>query len=87
MSIKVKTKSGRVLIMPTVQEDAAITKAAMSDRDARPLTDAQWERVKPKLHCDSPPMDVTVKSIGLTQKKGQVPPKPAPPPRPDPRNR
>ena len=49
MSNKVISKSGRVLVMPTLQEDAVITKAAMSDRDAKPLTDAQWDAVKPKL--------------------------------------
>ena len=49
MSNKVKTKSGRVLVMPTSQEDAVITKAAMSDGDAKPLTEAQWEAVKPRL--------------------------------------
>jgi uncharacterized protein (DUF4415 family) len=54
MSSKVKTRTGRVLIMPTVKEDAVITKAAMSDRDAKPLTDAQWEAVKPKLSRGRP---------------------------------
>jgi len=54
MSNKVKTKSGRVLVMPTLQEDAVITKAAMSDRDAKPLTEAQWEAVKPKLSRGRP---------------------------------
>ena len=46
MSNKVISKSGRVLVMPTLQEDAVITKAAMSDRDAKPLTDAEWGMVK-----------------------------------------
>lgn len=64
MSNKVKTKSGRVLIMPTSQEDAVITKAAMSDRDAKPLTDAQWEEVKPKLRRGRPP--VTQKKIPIS---------------------
>lgn len=51
---KVKTKSGRVLIVPTPEENKALTKAAMSDRDAKPLTDAQWEAVKPKLRRGRP---------------------------------
>lgn len=34
-------------IMPTPADDAAITAAAMADPDARPFTDAEWERVKP----------------------------------------
>lgn len=54
MSNKVISKSGRVLVMPTLQEDAVITKAAMSDRDAKPLTDAQWEAGKPKLSRGRP---------------------------------
>ncbi len=53
---KVKTKSGRVLIVPTPEENKAITKAAMSDRDAKPLTDAQWEEVKPMLRRGRPPL-------------------------------
>lgn len=51
---KVKTKSGRVLIVPTPEENKAITKAAMSDRDAKPLTNAQWAEVKPKLRRGRP---------------------------------
>lgn len=34
-------------ILPTAEEDAAITAAAMADPDARPFTDAEWERAKP----------------------------------------
>ena len=49
MQLKVISRTGRSLVLPTSQEDAVITKAAMSDRDAKPLTDAQWEAVKPKL--------------------------------------
>jgi hypothetical protein len=41
----VKTRFGRTLILPTLEEDAAITAAAMADPDARPLTDAGWEAV------------------------------------------
>ena len=36
-------------IIPTPEEDAAITAAARSDPDARPFTDAEWETVKPQL--------------------------------------
>jgi uncharacterized protein (DUF4415 family) len=38
----------RTLIRPTAKENAAITAAAMSDPDAKPLTDAEWRAVKPK---------------------------------------
>ncbi len=37
------------LIKPTIKEDLAITKAARSDLDNRPLTDKEWKRVKPTL--------------------------------------
>jgi putative transcriptional regulator len=37
-----KLKPGH--ISPTPEEDAAITAAAMSDPDARPFTDEEWER-------------------------------------------
>jgi|GEM_PF-116404 len=64
MSNKVKTKSGRVLIMPTSQEDAIVTRAARSDKDAKPLTDAQWEEVKPTLRRGRPP--VTQKKVPIS---------------------
>jgi len=37
------------LIRPTEKEDRAITKAANSDPNSRPLTDKQWAKVKPTL--------------------------------------
>ena len=40
-------KQKRNLIRPTAEEDAVITAAAMSDPDAKPLTDAEWEQVRP----------------------------------------
>jgi len=40
-----KLKPGTVL--PTAQEDVAITQAAMQDPDAQPYTDAEWAAVKP----------------------------------------
>ncbi|WP_291525260.1 BrnA antitoxin family protein [Acidithiobacillus sp.] len=39
-----KLKPGTII--PTPEEDAAITAAAMSDPDAMPYTDAEWEAVK-----------------------------------------
>ena len=41
-----KTKSGRKVYLPTPEEDAAITAAAMSDPDALPLTDAEFTQLK-----------------------------------------
>ena len=34
-------------ILPTPDEDAAITAAALSDADAVPFSDAEWAQVKP----------------------------------------
>ena len=47
MKQTIKTRSGRVLVLPTPEEDAVITAAAMSDPDAQPLTDEEWADVKP----------------------------------------
>ena len=35
-----------MLVLPTPAEDAAITAAALEDRDAVPFTDSEWEQVK-----------------------------------------
>ena len=50
-----KCRTGRVLQLPTPAEDAAITTAAQVDPDARPLTDAEWEQVRPQLRRGRPP--------------------------------
>lgn len=42
-----KTKSGRMVYLPTPEEDAAITAAALSDPDAQPLTDEELKRLRP----------------------------------------
>ena len=54
MQTTIKTRSGRVLILPTPAEDAAITAAAMSDPDAVPFTDAEWKQVKPLVRRGRP---------------------------------
>ncbi len=41
-------------ILPTAEEDAAITAAAMADPDAQPFTDAEWEQVKPQARRGRP---------------------------------
>jgi uncharacterized protein (DUF4415 family) len=51
----VKTKSGRLVEMPTPEDDARITAAAMEDPDAHPLPDAQWQAVKPLVRAGRPP--------------------------------
>ena len=37
------------LIRPSAKEDAAINKAAKSDPNSLPLTNKDWERMKPTL--------------------------------------
>ena len=44
--MQIKTKSGRTLILPTPEEDAQITAAAMTDPDNLPLTDAELNQFK-----------------------------------------
>lgn len=52
-----KLKPGTIL--PTHEEDAAITAAALSDPDAQPLTDAELAQFKPARGRGRPPQDVT----------------------------
>lgn len=47
-----KFKAG--IIHPTVEEDAAITAAALADPDAVPFTDAEWAQVKPLVRRGYP---------------------------------
>jgi uncharacterized protein (DUF4415 family) len=47
MQNTIKTKDGRTIILPTPEEDAAITEAALSDPDAQPMTDEQLLNLKP----------------------------------------
>jgi uncharacterized protein (DUF4415 family) len=54
MPTTIKTRSGRVLILPTPAEDAAITAAALADPDAIPFTHAEWEQVKPLVRRGRP---------------------------------
>jgi len=42
----IKTRSGRVLIVPSDKEDNAITGAALTDFDNPPLTDEQLAQFK-----------------------------------------
>lgn len=62
MSQTVKTRSGRVIIMPTDEEDRIITTAAMSDPDAMPLTDTEWKQVR---RMGRPPAEVTKERITI----------------------
>lgn len=48
-------RDGREILLNTPEEDAAITAAAMSDADAVPLTDEEWEAAKPRMRIGRPP--------------------------------
>ena len=58
-----KLKPGTLI--PTPEEDAAITAAAMSDPDATPYTDTVWEAVKPTLKRGRPLAAVTKERITI----------------------
>jgi uncharacterized protein (DUF4415 family) len=51
--------NARQFIVPTEQEDAVVTVAAMSDPDAIPFTDAQWAQVKVKRGSGRPTQEAT----------------------------
>lgn len=63
--MQVKSKSGRAFVLPTPEEDAAITAAAMSDPDAIPLTDAEWQVAKAFVRRGRPPAPVTKERITI----------------------
>ncbi|MBI3283415.1 MAG: BrnA antitoxin family protein [Burkholderiales bacterium] len=46
--MQIKSKSGRTITLPTPEEDAAITAAALSDPDNLPWTDEQLAKLKLK---------------------------------------
>ncbi|WPL17894.1 hypothetical protein Thiowin_02937 [Thiorhodovibrio winogradskyi] len=51
-------------IFPTEEEDATITTAALSDPDARPLTEQEWATFKPRLRVGG--SSVQVRKISTT---------------------
>lgn len=57
MQRTLKTRSGKTVILPTTEEDAAITAAAMTDPDAQPLTDEEWEQAKPTIRRGRPKLE------------------------------
>ena len=65
MQQSLRTRSGRVLVLPTREEDAAITAAALSDPDAMVLTDAEWEQVKPLVRRGRPLGSGTKRQVTL----------------------
>jgi len=67
----VTLKDGTQLLMPTDEEDAAITAAAMSDPDAIPLTDEEWEAVQPFVMVGGVPVNAQAirARTGLSQRE------------------
>ena len=47
MQKTIKTRSGRVLVLPTDEEDAAIMAGIAGDPDTRELTDDDFKQMKP----------------------------------------
>ena len=58
-----KFKTGTLI--PTENEDAAITAAALTDPDAAPYSDEQWEAIKPTVRRGRPLADVTKERITI----------------------
>lgn len=58
--MQIKTKAGRMIHMPTPEEDVVITAAAESDPDARPLTDAEWAVIRPRRGRPASSSKITV---------------------------
>ncbi len=58
-----KLKPNHISVTDT--EDAAITAAAMSDPDATPFTDAEWEAVKLGVRIGRPKAEVTKERITI----------------------
>jgi uncharacterized protein (DUF4415 family) len=60
-----KTKSGRKIKLPTLEEDQSITVAANADIDALPFSDEEWELVKPMVRPGRPPSEITKEKISI----------------------
>lgn len=52
-------------IVPSVEEDRAISAAARADADAAPLTDAQWKKAKASARVGRPPKADCKEQIAL----------------------
>ena len=47
MQKMINTRAGREIILPTREDDASITAAALNDPNAQPLNDAELARLRP----------------------------------------
>jgi uncharacterized protein (DUF4415 family) len=61
----IKTRSGKMIQLPSAEEDAAITAAAMTDANAMPYTDTEWEVAKSKIRRGRPLAAVTKERITI----------------------
>ncbi len=58
-----KLKHGTII--PTREDDAAITSAATSDPDAMPYTDTEWGKVKTLVRIGRPKAEITKERITI----------------------
>ena len=62
---KIITKFGREIILPTDEEDAAITAAAMFDPDCPIWSDEKWAKAKPYVLRGRPVAEITKKRVSI----------------------
>ncbi len=65
MSQTLKTRSGRALILPTPEEDAAIAAGIAADPDTYEVSNEEWKQVKPMARIGRPPAAVTKERITI----------------------
>lgn len=63
--MQLKTKTGRVLELPTVEEDAAITMAALDDPDAQPISEKDWKDNRNQMRRGRPCAELTKERITI----------------------
>ena len=61
----IKSKSGKQFEMPSDEEELEIKKGIAQDSDSVPLTDDQWEGVKPVLKIGRPFSDNPKKPVSI----------------------
>lgn len=59
------TKSGRQVELPTVEEDAAITAAAIADVDTVLYSEEEWQAIKPQVRRGRPSAEITKERITI----------------------
>ena len=59
----IKDRGGREFVLPSDEEDAAITAAALADPDAQPMTDEQAARMRPAREVLRPEFFEAIKHL------------------------